>query len=376
MYAKLVVGASLISPIAAIRDIGRLITSASPNTANLGAFSTASSIIVDNTPAGWTYVGGVLANDQPSIANTSMATTLLGTNNSVNLCFSAPCLSGSALKYCVLTPSNFTTVTSAGTLNNGFHLTGASNASSTGVVTNEGPRYYLNLASGVTVVNQTSNGPLNPGFLSSNTGTTLHVIANPRHLTIISEAVGHAAIWETSTTDVHTFYGIAPFMQHTMYGAGSSTASFPTATSTGPTYIGTSRVYSQSSFTVFNVTNPVGGTNYGVYNFFLNAGSGQDTTHGNGQWHMNSMPVTSNQRNNTINSAGSPRYIVNPIFFQLGGIGYPVQFVTGVTPVYLTSSQLGNTGDTVDVNGTTYTFFNVYHATYNGTSYGLLMTTG
>ncbi len=369
MYAKLVVGASLISPIAAIRDIGRLITSASPSTANLGAFSTSSSIIVDNTPAGWTYVGGILANDQPSIANTSMATTLLATNNSVNLCFSAPCLSGSALKYCVLTPSNFATVTSA-PINNGFHLTGASNASSTGVVTNEGPRYYLLMTSGTVIVNQ---GSVNtPGFISTNTAATIHVIANPRHLTIIAEGVGHAAIWETSITDVHTFYGIAPFLQHTMYAAGSGAGY--ASVSTGPTYLGSSRPTPQVSFTVFNVTNPVGGTNYGIYNFFVTAG-GIDGTHGNGQWHMNSLPITTTPRNNTINSAGSPRYIVNPIFFQLGAIGYPVQFVTGVVPVYLTSSQLGNTGDTVDVNGTSYTFFNVYSVN-NGTNYGLLMTTG
>jgi len=373
MYAKLVVGASLISPIAAIRDIGRLITSASPNTANLGAFSTASSIIIDNTPAGWTYVGGVLANDQPSIANTSMATTLLGTNNSVNLCFSAPCLSGSALKYCVLTPSNFTTVTTAGALNNGFHLTGASNASSTGVVTNEGPRYYLNTASGTTVVNQGS--VYTPGFISTNTTATIHVIANPRHLTIIAEGVGHTAVWETSTTDVHTFYGIAPFLQHSMYAAGAVPGYIGSGgTSTGPTYLGATNSTPRLTFSVFNVTNPVGGTNYGVYNFFLVAGA-QDTVHGNGNWHFNSMPITTTPRNNTINSSGSPRYIVNPIFFQLGAIGYPVQFVTGVTPVYLTSAQLGNTGDTVDVNGTTYTFFNVYSVN-NGTNYGLLMTTG
>jgi hypothetical protein len=371
MYAKLVVGASLISPIAAIRDIGRLITSASPNTANLGAFSTASSVIIDNTPAGWTYVGGVLANDQPSIANTSMATTLLGTNNSVNLCFSAPCLSGSALKYCVLTPSNFTTVTTSGKLNNGFHLTGASNASSTGVVTNEGPRYYLNTASGTTVVNQASVNAV--GFISTNTSAIIHVIANERHLTIISESNGHAAVWETSMTDVHTFYGIAPFIQHTMYAAGY--ADGYAGISTGPTFIGTSRTTPQVSFTVFNVTNPVGATNYGIYNFFITSG-GLDGTHGNGQWHMNSLPVSSTPRNNTINSSGSPRYIVNPIFFQLGGIGYPVQFVTGVVPVYLTNAQLGNTGDTVDVNGTTYTFFSVYSASGNGTNYGLLMTTG
>jgi hypothetical protein len=287
MYAKLVVGASLISPIAAIRDIGRLITSASPNIANVSGFSTSSSIIVDNTPAGWTYVGGVLANDQPSIANTSMATTLLGTNNSVNLCFSAPCLSGSALKYCVLTPSNFTTVTTAGALNNGFHLTGASNASSTGVVTNEGPRYYLNTNSGTIVVNQGS--VYTPGFISTNTTATIHVIANPRHLTIIAEGVGHTAVWETSTTDVHTFYGIAPFLQHSMYAAGS--AAGYASVSTGPTYLGSSRTTPQVSFTVFNVTNPVGATNYGIYNFFVTSG-GIDGTHGNGQWHMNSLPST------------------------------------------------------------------------------------
>ena len=40
MYAKLVVGNAPISALNAMRDIGRLITSTSPSTANLLAFST------------------------------------------------------------------------------------------------------------------------------------------------------------------------------------------------------------------------------------------------------------------------------------------------------------------------------------------------
>ena len=100
MYAKLVVGNAPISALNAMRDIGRLITSTAPSTANLLAFSSSSSIIVDSTPAGWTYVGSTNANDQPTICATN---TNWQNNVQSNLCFSAPTLANSSvLKYCAL----------------------------------------------------------------------------------------------------------------------------------------------------------------------------------------------------------------------------------------------------------------------------------
>jgi len=71
VYAKLVTGSTPIYALNAMRDIGRLITSTAPSTANLLAFSTTSSYIIDATPAGWTYVGSTNANDRPTICATN-----------------------------------------------------------------------------------------------------------------------------------------------------------------------------------------------------------------------------------------------------------------------------------------------------------------
>ena len=147
MYAKLVVGNAPISALNAMRDIGRLITSTAPSTANLLAFSSSSSIIVDSTPAGWTYVGSTNANDQPTISATNPGTMV--NNNVSNLCFSAPTLANSSvLKYCVLTQvytANTTVISSAGApANTLFALTGAQSATSSGVLTNEGYRPQTN----------------------------------------------------------------------------------------------------------------------------------------------------------------------------------------------------------------------------------------
>ena len=94
MYAKLVVGNAAINGYRAMRDIGRLITSASPSVSLLEAYSQSSSVIIDSTPAGWTYVGSNFAGDRPSIAAAAAAVNT--TNGGFpNLCFSAPCLDGS-----------------------------------------------------------------------------------------------------------------------------------------------------------------------------------------------------------------------------------------------------------------------------------------
>ena len=207
MYAKLVVGGTAISGIAAMRDICRLITSATPSTNSLGGFSTTSSVIVDATPAGWTYVGGNRAADQPTIAATGAATTLDG--SAWNLCCSAPCLSGTTLKYAIFNPVGYTTFSGI----TGFTLTGASSASALGVVTNEGPRIYQTATSATSTAAQYSLRLINK-YVMTNAGGVIHVIANQRHITIIMEKRGLSAIWESSMTDAHTYYSAAPFVQY------------------------------------------------------------------------------------------------------------------------------------------------------------------
>lgn len=350
MYAKLVVGGTAITAIAAMRDICRLITSETPTTSLLGGFSTASSIIVDDTPAGWTYVGGNRAADQPTIAATGAATTLDGA--AWNLCCSAPCLSGNTLKYAVFNPVAYTTFAGI----TGFTLTGASSASALGVVTNEGPRVYQT-ATSASSASASYSLRLTNKYHKTDASSVIHVIANARHITIIQEGRGLSAIWESSMTDAHTFYGTAPFVQycHT-YSPSTSTEDFivPTVSTTGINTTGTTTMMTA----LFNITDPNNGTNYGTSNTCIYA--------------MNLLSLWqtySSLRSNSINSVGAPTYVITPIFYNASWIGYPTQFVTGVVPIYWTNGNMGNTGDTVDVSGDTYKFFNA------GTGFGVIMKT-
>lgn len=336
MYAKLVVGASQINVVMAMRDIGRLITSNTPSLSLVSGFSTASSVIIDDTPAGWTYVGGVNAADQPTIA--SAATTVsMSSNGQYNLCFSAPMQnSPSVLKYAVL--SNNAPLALFSVANTGFNLTGSSGATSLGVVTNEGPRYVSASSTNLTsFVNAT---------FSVGAGTILHLIANPRHITIVNESIGMSAVWETTSTDAHTFYNIPAFVQYS-HCRTSVVGQMPINT---PTSTGAIPSFSSLSWTAtaFNVTNPNSGTNFGTY----------DVTQSSTLNLITLAYSSAGIRVNTIGATGLPQYSISPIFFTNTVIGYPTQFVTGPVSAYYVAGTLGNTGDTVSVSGDTYFFFN------------------
>lgn len=342
MYAKLVVGNTAISSLGAMRDIGRLITDANPSISNLGAFNTSSSVIIDATPAGWTYVGSVTVADRPTIASTATSSAMTNDTN-YNLCFSAPCLSSSALKYATLTVAY-----QSATLGNSFCLAGASSATSLGILTNEGPRVFEIAA------NASSNVEVQSAAILVTAGTVLHVIANSTHITIIEENRGMSAVWESSQTEVHTFYGIAPFVQY-CHALSSNISRYavivPTSTS--------ATISSSIATAVFNITNPNTGTNYGTY----------DPTEGL-YWNIGSLAQSlASTRANTITSAGSPRYIINPVFYSLSTKGFPTQYVSGIVPIYWTGAGIGSSGDIVDVNGDSYTFFNA------GTGFGVILKT-
>jgi hypothetical protein len=330
-----------------MRDIGRLLVSENPSTALLGAFSTTSSVVVDNTPAGWTYVGSNMASDRPTIADTTASTSFAGGN--LNLCFSAPCLESSALKYVTLNnvfTSSARTGLAAATVN-GIVMSGAASATSLGVVTNEGPRYFT--------VSTTSD--IAGTYMALAPGLILHLIATPRHVTIIAEAVGINAVWESSQTDVHTFQNRAPFVQYTHL---TDTLSFATkaTTANGPTLSPGSagQGFMTAAFAVTDV-------NTGTF-----VGSAEVTE--GGLVNRGSLGQTSSTlRAMSINAAGSPVYQISPVFYSLGSRGYPVQYVSGVVPIYWTRGALGTSGDNVDVNGDTYTFFNA------NAGYGVIMKT-
>jgi hypothetical protein len=348
MYAKLYVGPSNISAVRAIRDIGRLITSGNPRTDLLTAFNSTSSIVVDNTPAGWTYVGGVNAADQPSIAaigSTADTTSPYGYTNDThfNLAFSAPCLNNeSRLKYAALSIAWKGAPSGAYT----FSLTAAASANALGATVNEGPRVQANAIEGI--------GETNALALWSAANQILHVIATPRHITIIQEGRGLAAVWEATNTDVHDFLNKPPVIQYSHVVS--------TATVRFPIIVPTSYSVTQNAgwmAVAIGVTDVNTGTFYGTYdvseNGFTNLGS--------------LVQNLTTRRSNSINAVGSPKYQIGPVYFQIGELGYPTQFVTGVVPIYWTRGNIGSTGDELEVGGDSYMFFNC------GAGFGVIMKT-
>ena len=342
MYARLVVGNTTINPLLAMRDIGRLITSNEPSTSLLGGFSSTSSVIVDNTPAGWAYVGSVSAADRPAIASTTAPGTYVNDTN-WNLAFSAPTLENpSILKYALL---NIVWLNSSAS-NNLFALTGAQSLNTQGIAVNEGPRYRHPAAEGL--------GEGAATAMRCAAGDIIHLIANPRHITIINENRGLSAVWETSNTDAHRFFGTPPFIQYTHPISSITTRENIIV----PTTITSTRASSIMD-AVFAITDVNTGIFYGTYDVTRNLTANIQYL---AQTYVDS-------RQNSITQNGLPRYQINPVFYQAGVLGYPTQFVTGTVPIFWASPTLGSTGDSVDVSGDTYTYFNC------GTGFGVLLKT-
>ena len=182
-----------------------------------------------------------------------------------------------------------------------------------------------------------------------------HVIANQRHLTIIIDGTGFQGIWETSQTDLHTFQNIAPFIQVSQSsGAGIANTGFMTQNRISP--VNNVSNSNTGAWIVFNITDPNTGVNYGTYDV-------SESNYFNDTWSCINMghlvtSVSDQYHKNSLSSVGAPTYIIEPIYFNVSRRGYPTQFVTGICPIYYCNPNMGNSGDTVNVLGDNYTFFN------------------
>lgn len=391
MYAKLVAG-SRIQPGLAIRDIARLLVSQNPSTANLEGFSQATSVIIDNTPAGWTYVVGSqlnivnnsVINVQYTTANTNgpdLGQGVSGNNVEQHVVTANSLSPMSIAKYACLTTAQLANDTSSGIWSNSaFYLTAATNANSTtGVVTNETFRVYGQSGANNSV-----------GF--GTTAGTYHLVANKQHITLIREDTANGMVqahWETSQTEYHQFYQMPPVISY-CYGHGRYLNMMPTypananatVLNSGPTRATSSNfgapsgsVYWDMYASLINYTYPVTGTNYGIcsmtfepvnqstfvtpYLFIDQSLNSMSTRENTG--------ITPSSRPTTVSASGLTRQMVNPILFSAFHLGIPVTFVTGIVPIYMLKGGVGTTGDTVTINNINYVYFNV-HNTSSGTN--------
>lgn len=340
MYVKLVTPAAATASWYFIRDIIRLLVAATPSTSLLTAFNAASSVVVDATPAGWTYVGSTLAADQGAAPSTSVSDYVALTTPNL-WAISAPCLEGAALKYATFTPAMPNSAVA--TTNQFINLTSARSVTSLGVATNEGIRIYTTSSTAITSVNRTA--------MLFGAGTTIHLIATARGITLISENLGLMGVWETSMTDPHRFYGTAPVcVWQNGDCTGASTGKTGVYTSVIP-QTGAAQTANVFASCVMNITDVNTGTVYGPVEPVL-----VNTSITSGFNWLNAGGTT--MRANSIDATGLPKYQISPIYIQPGQYGYPTMYVTGVYNAYWTKAGLGNSGDTVAVNGDYYTYFN------------------
>jgi len=339
-----------------MRDIVRLCTSQNPSTANLEVFSQTSSVIVDTTPAGWSYKLGAEANvttSVPTIVRFSAANSptgpAIGTSvNTANVqeqhTMTAPCLAplDGVLKYAVLTSYANCAISNTPPGHAYFYLTGSANVNtSTGVQTGESFRPFT---SG-------SGNPFDSKFVGIS-GNTYHLIATARHITLICQNRGVGAVWETSQSEADVFYNAPPVVSYFYSNVNSSGALSgaitvsPYATNSGD----------GAGAHVFNHTIPATGVNAAVRAispvnpFMFIHQTGPNTLNAAGPGAV---------RSTGINTSGLTRHFVTPILFQSFEIGIPIKFVTGVVPIYMLKGGTGTTGDTVTINGVDYTYFDV-----------------
>lgn len=356
-----------------IRDIVRLCTSPSPNINYLVAFSNTTSSIVDATPAGWSLVYGNNDGTTLPAANTDPNAARLDSTGASGVGYwaiSAPCLGPQAntVKYAKLSVNMGTGSTNfQDSVVVGIQLTSAVSISNTGTIVGENYRPYW------TAYSTTSQDQsiLNTSSLGGN--GTYHLIATQRHITIIKEGVGYYGLWEHTISDYHKAYNITPVVtvlsKGTGYGTTDSLGNHPNFRRvTGPI---TPRNLSssgegQDSSTInnhrfiFNITDINNTTSYS--NLSLGIPWLQPYLHavppGIGANSVNSM--------RTVSSNGLTRNIVQPIMFNHHQFGVPTCFVTDICDIYMCQSGIGSTGDTININGVNYTYFDC--GTGSGTS--------
>ncbi len=339
MYAKLVTGGSTVIPSLLIRDIVALCTSADPSIDDLSGsgFSTSSSVVVDNTPAGWTYVYSTL-----DLGTLGSGSTPGGSYDWWAM--KSPCLAPAGKEKFVLLNTIYNDTTTYG----GIWLSGASNVVNT-TLTNRGTYGYTTTTGGAT----TLIGELYNAF-STVANQTFHLIATPRFVILMKEGVKYHAVFEHSASELHEFYDIAPFCQLNMGSTTQSGGVTGPGTLGGAQAGGTTGSGNANVFEIFNYTDPGTNINYGVLSF---GGPGSGGINAADSLALQPF-IWPSRMTTTLSSSGASRNIVKPMLFHGFSYGLPTCWITGVSDVWFTRGSAGTTGDTMTINGVTYTYFN------------------
>jgi hypothetical protein len=341
MYAKLVTGGSAVIPSQLIRDIVDLCTSNSPSTSNLSGsgFSTTSSVVVDNTPAGWTYVYSSLDLGTLRSASTPSA------NSYDWWAIKSPCLAPAGTEKFVVINNTYTDTTGTA---GGFWMAGASNVV-TSTITNRGSYGGgASLSPAQTFTSDSYNAFANVA------NQTFHLIATPRFILIIREGIKYHAVFEHSASELHEFYNTAPFCQLNIGSNTSAGGVTSPGTLGGAVVTGSSGSGNAHNFEIFNHTDPNTNINYGVLSF---GGPGESNVAAGASLAQQPFIWTA-RMGTTLSTTGATRNIVKQMLFQGFSYGLPTCWITGISDVWMTRGSAGSTGDTMIINGETYTYFN------------------
>jgi hypothetical protein len=347
--------------------IAMLCTNSSPTIPSVNWLSNTSTI-VDSTPAGWTYVRGTTS-DYASIADVYTNYDNLSTIRSIannaefSITLSSPCASNtSVLKYAEFNVVNreyggaSDTCTGGGANGHSMMMSTCLFANSSTVV-DRTHIFYQNLGNSIYELDGKGSLRLEAG--------EYHLIASNSHITLIRENMGFNALWESQGSDFHLLHNTPPvacvISGHNAVMLGDTVSAAYTAPNV---------TQATTGYTTTQDASPFASTT-GIYDNIRSYYKGSSSL-----TYITESSVATDAKAHCCNSPNlyatyrdpyqvtrlannAIRAQVVPISYNVG-YGYPQQVVTGTTPIFYTSEGIGVSGDTIDINGEEYTWFNPY----------------
>jgi hypothetical protein len=368
MYARLDLSANTPSWLFWMQVV-HLVTNTSPTIFTgtiLNNYFANTSTVIDSTPSGWSFVGSSTGQyDTPAefyqrLGDGNPHTEFAyyrNNNDNWNLTVGAPVSANtSRTKYV-----NFNhTLLEAGSNANGYM----------------GCMSLCSFANQSTVVDQTwfhtspsSNPPAensSSGNFSFIAGKSFHILCNNSHITIVDDNVGFEGVWDSQGSDHHEYYNTPAttivMAGNTLYQLANTGAinAADYMEAGGPHSNAAAQFYSPFAMGV-DIANSSNNYVFPVKLFNYSQDSNTSIqTNGAFRKTMNTpslYPSYSDPYPVTRLANNAIRTQIVPITYNIG-YGYPTQVVTGTSPVYYASANVGVSGDTIDINGEEYVYLN------------------